>query len=90
MEKQKTSLIEALSSKGIVLCSQYLLKLDREKETKDKSSESVTLDDIDAIRRELYKFVDQKESSVSVCQLAIEEKAQNYQKEIHSILQNFT
>lgn len=65
MDKQKNSLTEALSSKGTVLCTQYLLKSDPEKEARDKSSDIVTLDDIDAVRRDLLKFVDQKESSVS-------------------------
>lgn len=59
MDRQKTAIVDALTAKGIVLCHQYLLKLDS-----DKTAESVSLDDIDAVRRDLMKFVDQKESSI--------------------------
>lgn len=58
MDRQRHALIEALTAKGIVLCSQYLLKA-------TDSDKTVSLDDIDALRRELFKFVDQKDSNVS-------------------------
>lgn len=65
MDRQKTALIDALAVKGIVLCCQFLLQNKSDSEKDSKSMDTVVLDDIDAVRRDLLKFVDQKESSVS-------------------------
>ena len=81
MDRQKTALIDALAAKGTVLCCQFLLQNKPDSEKDSKSSDAVVLDDIDAVRRDLLKFVDQKESSV--CRKTSTAFKPNFQATLH-------
>ncbi|KAK3925767.1 Tripeptidyl-peptidase 2 [Frankliniella fusca] len=65
-DQLKTAIVEAYVAKGIVLCCQYLLISESEKDSKEPKDKAASLVEIDCVRRELFKFVDQKDSSIQI------------------------
>ncbi|XP_026279947.1 tripeptidyl-peptidase 2 [Frankliniella occidentalis] len=65
-DQLKNTIIEAYVAKGIVLCCQYLLNSDLEKDSKEIKDKAANLVEIDCVRRELLKFVDQKDSTIQI------------------------